>query len=260
MLFALIQMNVEEKNYQGNCQHGLELLHSVCDATDIAILPEVWTTGYSLGALKKEAEEEGSKLLGQVSAISKAKNMGIVAGSVPFRRKDNKVYNTTFVFDKTGEIIAEYDKIHMFSLYNEEKYFKAGSKRAQFQFAGMSAGLSICYDVRFPELYRAMALQGVQLVFMPCEWPEVRGDAYRLLTQARAVESQLYMCAVNCVGKFRNDRFYGHSMLVSPTGEIIVEGGSEESTLYAEIDIQLVEQVRSTMSVLKDVREELYKA
>lgn len=259
MLLALVQMNVEEKNYKHNCEHGLELLRAVKENTDIAVLPEVWTTGYSLGALKKEAEKEGSKLLAQIADIAREKNMTIVAGSVPFRREDNKVYNTTFVFDKTGEIIADYDKIHMFSLYNEEKYFKPGNKRTLFQVQGVNMGLSICYDVRFPELFRAMAINGAQIVFLPCEWPTVRGHAYRLLTQARAIESQLYMCSVNCTGKFKDDQFYGHSMLVSPTGEIIVEGESEEAIFYGKIDVHAVEKARSSMSVLKDVREELYR-
>lgn len=259
MLLALVQMKIEEKNRKGNIEHGLNMLKAVKSDADIAVLPEVWTTGYSLGALKKEAEDENSELFQALSSVAREKDMAIVAGSVPFRRNDGKVYNTTFVFDKQGKIIADYDKIHMFSLYDEEKFFRAGNRRVQFQLDNLNAGLAICYDLRFPELFRAMAINRAQVAFIPAEWPAVRGHAYRLLTQARAIESQIYMCAVNCTGKFRDDEFYGHSMLVAPTGDIIVEGTSNEEILYGTIDIGLVAKVRSSLSVLKDVREELYR-
>ena len=255
---ALLQMRIEEKNHKKNSEHGLELLCSVKEGTDVSVLPEVWTTGYSLGALRKECEEEGSELLKSISKIAKDKNMAIVAGSVPYRRGDNKIYNTTFVFDRSGEIIADYDKIHMFSLYNEERFFHPGGKRTEFAVDGIDAGLAICYDLRFPQLFRAMAVNGANIVFMPAEWPESRGAAWRLLVQARAVESQMYICAVNCTGKFRDDIFYGHSMLVSPTGDIVAEGSSEESIIYGAMDTVVVEKARTALSVLKDGREELY--
>ncbi len=259
MRLALVQMEIAEKNRALNISHGLELLREAAGQADVAVLPEVWTTGYSLGALHREAENASSALLGDIAAIARENNTTIVAGSMPFKRQDEKTYNTMLVYGKDGGRIAEYDKVHMFGLYNEEKYFKAGSRRVQFELDGMKAGAAICYDLRFPELFRAMALEGTEMVFLPAEWPASRGDAWRLLVQARAVESQLYMCAVNCVGRFRQDVFYGHSMLVAPDGTIVAEGNEKEEIIYADVKPELVASVRGSMSVLTDVRSEVYR-
>jgi predicted amidohydrolase len=181
-----------------------------------------------------------------------------VAGSLPLRRPDGKVYNTTLVFDKEGAIIAAYDKIHTFSLYKEEKYFQAGGKIVQFTLEDMRCGLSICYDLRFPELFRVMALKGAEIVFLPAEWPSARGRAWRILSKARAVENQFYLCAVKCVGKFRDEQFYGHSLLISPQGEVLAEGAEDEEILYGDVSAAEVAGTRSALSVLQDVRWELY--
>ena len=131
MRIALIQMKVEEKNRLRNVEHALSLLKGVCGRADTAVLPEVWTTGYSLGALRKEAEWPDSPLLREIAGIARDGRLAVVAGSVPFRRTDGRIYNTTLVFDRQGELVADYDKIHMFSLYNEEKYFQPGGKKTQ---------------------------------------------------------------------------------------------------------------------------------
>lgn len=258
MRLALIQMNVVEKNKTANVKHGLELLNSVEKSTDVAVLPEVWTTGYSLGALSKEAERLDGDLVKELSKLAKAKQLGIVAGSFALRKEDGKIYNTTLAFDNMGNLIADYDKIHMFSLYKEQKFFAYGNKKTLIELVNMKAGFSICYDLRFPELFRSMALDGAQIVYLPAEWPAPRGADWQLLVRARAVENQMYMCAVNCVGKFKDMPFYGHSLLVAPDGEVVVEGSGEEEVLYANVQIDLVDSIRSKMNVLKDVRKELY--
>ena len=123
---------------------------------------------------------------------------------------------------------------------------------------GVACGASICYDLRFPELYRRLALKGAKVIFVPAEWPEARGDVWRLLLQARAVENQTYICGVNCVGTFKDDTFYGHSMIVAPNGKILVEGGSEEEILRGEIDLGLIENLRKKLNALDDVRPEIF--
>jgi predicted amidohydrolase len=253
-------MQVAEKNRSLNIQHGLELLRSVAGKADVAVMPEVWTTGYALGALSREAEYMDSPLLSELAAAAREGGFSLVAGSVPFRREDGKIYNTTLVFDKTGELVADYDKLHMFSLYNEERFFHPGAKMTRFVLDGTHCGLSICYDLRFPELFRSMAVAGTELVFLPAEWPVARGDDWRLLVQARALESQLFICAVNCVGSFRSETFFGHSLLVDPRGKILAEGGGEEEIIYVDADMAEVAKARRAMSVLQDVRWEIYRA
>lgn len=257
MRIALIQMEVLEKNKKANVLRGLELLHKV-EGADVAVLPEVWTTGYSLGALSREAELISGNLVEELSCLSKNKQLAIVAGSFAIYKDDGKIYNTALVFDKNGNMIAEYDKLYMFSLYNEQKYFSAGNKQVSFELEGILSGLGICYDLRFPELFRFLALQGVQIVYLPAEWPAARGDVWELLVRARAVENQIYVCAVNCVGKFRDKLFYGHSMLVAPDGKVLAIGSKKEEIIYADISRTYIEDVRSEMNVLHDVRRELY--
>ena len=258
MRIALVQMKVEERNNKRNKEHGIELLNAVDEKTDIAVLPEIWTTGYSLGNLYKECETKDSSLIKELSNIAVKKQLTIVAGSVPLKREDEKIYNSTLVFNKQGDIIAEYDKLHMFTFYNEDKFFQSGTRRIHFNVEELSCALSICYDIRFPEFYRTLALEGAQIVFVPAEWPEIRSDAWNLLLKARAVENQMYICAVNASGKFKRDDFYGHSMLIDPYGEILVEAGKEETIVYGVVDKQNVVKARQSMPVLNDVRRESY--
>lgn len=259
MKIALIQMKIEEKNTSGNIKHGLDLLRECESGCDIAVLPEIWTTGYSLGLLDQEAETFDGKTIAELRKIANAKHCAVVAGSMPIRHQDGKIYNTTIVIDKQGSVVASYSKAHLFGLFNEERFFSQGNNFDVYELNGVICGSTICYDLRFPELYRHLALQGAQIIFLPAEWPEPRGDVWRLLNQARAAENHNYIVAVNCSGEFKGTPFYGHSMVVDPMGKIVVEAGSFEEVLYCKIDINYIKQVRSKINVLSDVREELIK-
>ena len=192
-----------------------------------------------------------------VQKIAKESNCALIAGSIPLFL-DGKVHNTSVVINKNGEIIYLYSKMHLFGMFKEERFFAAGDTYEPFVLDGVACGASICYDLRFPELYRRLALKGAKVIFVPAEWPEARGDVWRLLLQARAVENQTYICGVNCVGTFKDDTFYGHSMIVAPNGKILVEGGSEEEILRGEIDLGLIENLRKKLNALDDVRPEIF--
>lgn len=258
MKIALIQMNILSKQREQNIKHGLELLEQVQAGVEVAVLPEVWTTGYSLGKLSEQAETLTGELVMQLSTLARSKNMYIVAGSIAMNMA-GKYFNTTLVFDKNGDIIGRYNKIHLFSLFAEEKIFAPGQERTVVDIAGVKSGLAICYDIRFPELIRAMALDGAKIIYLPAEWPAVRGEAWELMVRASAAINQVYICAVNCVGEFKGEKFYGHSMLVSPLGEIVKIAAAEEAIIYSEIDLKQVDAVRVKMSVLQDLRQDMYK-
>ena len=257
MKIALVQMSVAEKDKQINVRHGLDLLNSVDDNTDVAVLPEVWTTGYSLGRLERDAETMDSELLKMISEIAKRKRLNIIAGSIALNI-DGKISNTSLVFDKEGKLKDYYSKVHLFSLFNEQSLFAAGNKRTVLDIAGVRSGVAICYDIRFPEFVRAMVKDGAKILYLPAEWPSVRGAAWELMIRANAAISQIYVCAVNCVGSFKGQEFYGHSMLVNPMGEIVAMAGSKEEIVYVQPDMQLVDDVRSHMSVMQDLRSDLY--
>lgn len=256
MKIALLQMAIVEKNKEQNVVHGLQLLRQAAAGHDLAVLPEIWTTGYSLGHLHEEAEEESSLVLDEICRIAAEHSCAVVAGSVPMRR-NGKVYNTSVAIDKIGKIVNLYDKVHLFGLFNEENFFAAGNNFNAFDMDGICCGSTICYDLRFPELYRHLALAGAKIIFCPAEWPESRGDIWRLLTQARAAENHIFMVAVNCAGEFKGAPFYGHSMVVAPSGKILAEAGMQEEVISCDIDFGDIEKVRKRLNALADVRKEL---
>lgn len=256
MKIGLLQLAVLEKNKSANVAHGLELLGQHAAEHDLLVMPEVWTTGYSLGHLQEEAEPIDSSLISEICSIAAANKCAIIAGSVPMKRED-KIYNTSIAIDKNGKIVNMYDKVHLFGLFNEERFFAPGNNFQAFELDGLCCGSTICYDLRFPELFRHLALQGARIIFCPAEWPEARVDIWRLLPQARAAENHTYVIAVNCCGTFKGAPFGGHSMVVAPTGKILAEAGADEEFVSCEIELDLVDKVRARLNALADVRKEL---
>ena len=256
MKIALLQLAILEKNKEANVAHGLQLVRQHAPSHDVLVLPGVWTTGYSLGHLDAEAETEASPVLVELQKIAAEHGCAIVAGSVPMRR-EGRVYNTSVAIDKTGSIVNLYDKVHLFCRFNEERFFAPGNNFKAFELDGVCCGSTICYDLRFPELFRHLALQGAQIIFCPAEWPTARGDIWYLLVQARAAENHTFVVAVNCAGQFKGAPFFGHSMVVAPSGKILAEAGTEEEVISCTIDVADIAKVRSRLNALADVRKEL---
>lgn len=258
MKIALVQMLILEKNKEANVTKGIELIERAASEHDLVVLPEIWTTGYSLGRLNEECESMESPVFARISEIAKKYKCSIIAGSVPLK-KEGKIYNSSLAVNSQGEIVSIYDKVHLFGLFNEEKFFASGNNFNAYMLDDLCCGSTICYDLRFPELYRHLALQGARIIFCPAEWPEARGDIWRLLAQARAAENHIFIAAVNCAGEFKGAPFFGHSMLVAPSGKILAEAGMGEEIISCEIDLGEVERVRSRINSLADIREELIK-
>ena len=257
MKIALIQMQVIEKAPAVNAARGLELLEQAARQADLLILPEVWTTGYSLGKAKETAERLDGVLCRNIQNLAAQTQTTIVAGSMAMVRED-RIYNAAPVWGPDGRLLDVYEKIHLFSLYKEENIFAPGEKRTIVPVDGWQVGIGICYDLRFPELFRVMAAQGAECLVIPAEWPAARGADWRLLVQARALENQAYVVAVNCAGSFKSAPFYGHSMLVGPDGAFLAEAGEQEEILIVELERAVVQQARRKMSVLQDRRPDCY--
>ena len=256
MKAALVQLEVRERAKAENVRRGLKLAAEAATSCDLLLLPEVWTTGYSLGHLVQEAEEPDGPVLKELQAVAAREECAIVAGSVPLFR-DGLVYNSSVAINKKGEVVHTYDKVHLFGLFHEETFFAPGNDFSVYDLDGVKCGSTICYDLRFPELYRHLALQGAELFFCPAEWPTARGDIWRLLAQARAAENHAWLLAVNCAGTFKGAPFFGHSIAIDPMGKIVAEAGEEEEILYVDIDLALVKKVRQRLNALADVRREL---
>ncbi|SEN36187.1 carbon-nitrogen family hydrolase [Lihuaxuella thermophila] len=257
MRISLIQMDVDFGHPERNQQRVKEWVHRAAleERADVVVLPELWNTAYDLKRLEEIADAgDLRKWLGQL-----ANEFGIyfIAGSIA-NKKDSGIYNTTFVFQPDGTEIASYSKVHLFRLMDEEKYLQPGEKKSLFSIHGHLAGSIICYDLRFPEYIRSLALEGAALLFVPAQWPVPRLNHWRVLNQARAIENQMYVVAVNRVGEGGGNQFFGHSMVIDPWGKILAEGGEKEEILTVEIDLDEVNRVRKTIPVFEDRRPELY--
>ncbi|MGZ7445370.1 carbon-nitrogen family hydrolase [Paenibacillus sp. TH7-28] len=258
---ALVQSDIRLGEPEENRKHMQELLgRTVAEHPDLdlAVLPEMWNTGYALDRIHELADAEGKATREWLSAFAAKHRIHIVGGSIAEKR-DGKIYNTMYVFDREGKETARYAKIHLFRLMEEEKYLASGERNVVFELDGTKAGASICYDIRFPELVRTLALQGAKVLFVPAEWPHPRLHHWRTLLMARAIENQMYVVACNRVGSGGGADFFGHSMIIDPWGEIVAEGGEGEGIVTGTIELSLVDEVRGRIPVFADRRPDCYE-
>ena len=240
--------------------HLLEMMTaSVRDSRkpDVLVLPELWNTGYALDRIHELADPGGQRTRQFLSGFAGEHGVHLVGGSVA-EKKDGGIYNTMYVFNREGKQTAEYSKIHLFRLMEEEKYLQAGGKTVTFPLEGFTAGAAICYDIRFPELPRRLALDGADVMFVPAQWPHPRLEHWLTLLKARAIENQMYVAACNRVGKSNDEVFCGHSVIIDPWGETVAAGGEEEGIINGVLDPSLPEQVRERIPVFDDRKPEVY--
>ncbi|WP_026960811.1 carbon-nitrogen family hydrolase [Alicyclobacillus herbarius] len=260
MRIALCQMQVWQGERERNWQTAEEMLAKAREGgADVAVLPEMWTSGYDFGRLEEHAETLTGPTRARMAEAARRLGLWVVAGSWPVRGPEG-VANTSCTFAPNGQLVHVYRKVHLIGLMAEDRYLVPGQAANTFTLAGNEAAVMICYDLRFPELARRFALSGAKVIFIPAEWPVQRAAHWRALCTARAIEDQAYVVAVNMSGWNDQDRFAGGSLVVDPWGEMVVEGGEEPGILYADIDLTKVEEVRSAMSVLRDARPDVYQA
>ena len=225
--------------------------------SDLVVFPELWSTGYDLENAANYATRTDAGLFAQVAALAQKHQIAIL-GSCLSLLGEGQFGNTAVYFDKHGRSLGEYGKLHLFRLMQEEQFLTAGEKPTLVETEWGKAGLTICYDLRFPELFRQYALGGAQLVFVPAEWPHPRLAHWRTLLRARAIENQMFVVACNRVGRSKETDFFGHSCILDPWGGIVLELGEGEMLGTAVIDIAQVEQVRAKIPVFADRRPEIY--
>ncbi|MEC0269867.1 carbon-nitrogen family hydrolase [Paenibacillus anseongense] len=257
---ALIQMDITIGEPDRNFARLEMLLQEAVQndpKPDVIVFPEMWNTGYALTEIQQLADVNGERTKSLLSSFAKANHVNIIGGSIADKKED-RVLNTIYAFDREGAEIAEYSKIHLFRLMDEEKFLHSGDQLGRFELEGVPAGAMICYDIRFPELARKLALDGARILFVPAEWPHPRLHHWRTLLMARAIENQMYVVSCNRVGTSGTTSFFGHSMVIDPWGEVLVEGDESEAILHATIDLEEVVRVRAKIPVFEDRRPHLY--
>ena len=229
------------------------------DSPDVVVLPETWNTGF----FPKEnsetlCDQDGARVKAEIGALAAKFHVNIVAGSVTNFR-DGKVYNTAYIFDREGSCVGTYDKTHLFSPLGEHRHCAPGHSLCRFTLDGICCGIIICYDVRFPELVRSMAVQGLDMLFVVSQWPKARTFHLRSLTTARAIENQMFVVCCNSCGSAGRNVYGGNSAIIDPWGATLALAGEEEQLLSAECDFSTLQQIRSSINVFADRRPELYQ-
>ncbi len=257
---TLLQIAVQMGAVQNNFQHALEMMQaSLADNPDIIVLPETLNVGFfPKDNLEKLADDNGSTTKEIFGNFAKQHHVNIVAGSVA-NKKNGRIYNTSYAFDRNGNIVNEYDKVHGFSPAGEHLFFHGGSGIKTFQLDDLNCATIICYDLRFPELVRTAVLQGVDLLFIPAQWPAIRKHHWLTLATARAIENQIFVCAVNGCGYADTTKYGGNSILINPWGETLCQLGESEEMQTAVLDTEIIAGIRSSINVFRDRRSETYK-
>lgn len=224
----------------------------------LIVLPELWPTGYDLQRAAAYATGVDEGLFVEVSALARQHGVAIV-GSQLCLLDEGTIGNTAVYFDEKGGNLGSYHKIHLFGAMGEDSTLSAGSSLTLVETGWGKVGLSICYDLRFPELFRAYALAGAQAVIVTAEWPRPRLAHWRTLLRARAIENQMFVIACNRVGTTGSTEFFGHSCILDPCGEVIAEAGEQADLISATLDMAQVTAVRASMPIFDDRRPDAYQ-
>ena len=265
---ALCQMNVvDDKEANLKKAHSM-IVESAEKNADFIILPEMFNCPYSNEKFIEYGEEEHESLtLNEISRLAKENNVYILAGSIPERESD-KLYNTSYLFDKTGQIIAKHRKMHLFDIdvkgkitFKESDVLTAGDEFTIADTEFGKIGIGICYDIRFVELARIMVEKGALVLVYPGAFNQTTGPAHwELLFRSRALDNQAFCIGVApALNEDASYHSYGHSIVTNPWGEVIAEASEKEELIICEIDLDEIKKVREELPILKNKREDLYR-
>ncbi len=257
LTIALAQMDVPQGQPEVNLTRARAFAAQAQEAgADLLLLPELWLHGYDLEQAETWATPLGEGGFAAMASLASEFEVHL-AGSILERHEDG-VSNTAVLYSPDGELLGSYRKMHLFRLMQEHRYLTPGTHATICQTPWGSTGLGICYDLRFPELFRTMALAGAKLFVIPAQWPVKRLEAWLLLARARAAENELIVAACNRVGSDEDISFPGRSIVVDPWGNTILEGDDQERLLIAQADLREIEKARRYLTVYKDRRPAAY--
>jgi omega-amidase len=254
---SLAQMNITLGDVPRNTA---TMQRMVADAarrgSHLLLLPELWSTGYAWSTYRDLAVPLNTGIFTELSTLAQKGKLSIF-GSI-LEKRGEQFANTGAFFGSNGRMVGLYRKVHLFRLFQEDRYLQAGSSWLTMDLPWGATSVAICYDLRFPEMFRRLADEGALLILLVAEWPLARIDHWRTLIQARAIENQVFIAAVNTAGETGDTVFGGHSMIVDPWGKIIAEAGEEPLLLTGEIELEKVREIRQRIPVLDDRRADLY--
>ncbi len=254
MKVSLIQMN-SDSNKEENQKKALKMLEqSLLEKPDVICLSELflsWGTDFDNGKVSIEEIEIYQN-------FAKENSVNLILGTVALIQKDTlKTTNTCFVIDRTGEIVSQYDKIYMYKVNREHFQFDEfddtipGSDIGIAIIDGVKIGIGICFDLRFPEYFRSLIKEGVEIIFLPAHFRASTGElAWDILVNARAIENQVYFCACNQTG----ETLCGKTKIVDYEGNIISQLGKEEGIITESLDLEKLRKFRTELPVLEQMK------
>ena len=263
---AVLQLRTELSRDETMEKAARMLREAAAQGAEIAVLPEMFNCPYAGRWFREFAALGHEETVAALSAWAKETGLWLVGGSLPEREGD-RLYNTCFVFDDGGRIVARHRKVHLFDIdapgmrFRESNTFTPGRDVTVFDTPWGKMGAAVCFDVRFPELFRAMASRGARMIFLPAQFNMTTGPVHWEMTlRARAVDNELFLAAASAA---RYEGFsyecWGHSAVIDPWGTLIAGADETEQILYADVDFARVDEVRRQLPTFLHLREDVYE-
>lgn len=265
---ASLQLNVSD-NKEKNTDRALAAIERAARVgADLVCLPEMWNCPYVTELFPEYAEEEGGRTWQACSDAAREHGIYLSAGSIPEKDNDGHIYNTAYMFDRSGSQIGKHRKVHMFDInicngqtFRESDTLTAGAGFEVFETEFGKAGIAICYDFRFPESARLLALAGATVMIVPASFNMTTGPAHwELMFRQRAVENQAFVIATSPARDVNGPYVsYGHSMIADPWGRVLMQADEKETEALTEIDLDEAGKIREQMPLLRQRRTDIYE-
>lgn len=248
---AIVQVGIDDSKNKAEKLAEVKSLVKSLESPDFVVLPELWTVGfYCMDLYHSTSEEVGGETTVALSDLARSRRIYLFSGSM-IEKDGDDYYNTALLFDRGGNIIAKYRKIHLFAA--ERNYIKRGNKLAIADTEFGKMGISICYDIRFPEIYRSLIERGAETIVNCAAWGYPRVEHWNMLNQVRAIENQVIWLMSSCAGSSRGNLFIGRSMMLDPWGTIVRGSDEKPCLLEATLAPEKIEGIREVFTAVKDI-------
>jgi len=249
---AILQFEINIDTPDLNINKGIDMCRrAAMNGAGFILMPEMWSTGLYPELKSSTHLNSTQDILGELEKISAQYNTYILAGSLPKKGIDG-IYNCAYLVKPEGIEDKNYDKLHLFKVGREDKYTRGGKKLIIYELPFGRVSPFICYDLRFPEIFRSLSMRGSEIITISAQWPLSRKEHWLSLTKARAIENQSYLLASNLCGHDGRLNFAASSMIIDPWGKIIAEAGDGETIIYGEIDREEVSEIRKKFPFVDD--------
>ncbi|MFO7814594.1 MAG: nitrilase-related carbon-nitrogen hydrolase [Halanaerobiales bacterium] len=255
---TLIQSNIKigKEKYNFN-EMKKQLYKAVESNTDLVVLPETWVTGFGQNIfdnINSYAKKENNEILQYLKDFALDNDLHIVGGTILEKERDGNIYNNLYYINRKGIVESKYRKMHLYSPGREHKVVTPGHDISVVETEFGKFGFMICYDVRFPELARLYAQEGVDVLYVVANFNDPKKDQWLNQLKARALENQFYVVACNRSG----EKYFGNSVIISPKGEVVLNAGRREGIYSGYVDLSLIKAVRKELPYLDDRRDDIY--